>query len=192
MWTTMMITMMQPALIPLLWPRLKEFRESEMCYGSAVIACVTIGYFSIWAFVGALVFMLAAALGIVANHVPAISRVIPQGAGFALLVVGMLQFTPWKKRHRHACTHMPCADITTLKSAFRRGVSLGIHCAASCLGLTCLLVINGIMDWSTMVFATTTVMWERLLSNDQRATSVVGFCLLAMGLFLVLTPAGLR
>jgi predicted metal-binding membrane protein len=186
-----MVMMMQPALSPILWQHCKAFRESETRYGAALIACIVIGYFTVWAFVWALVYALAIALSIGASHFPAIARSVPQGGGVILLVVGWLQLKVWAKRHRRACTHMSRVGIATLESALRRGLGLGIHCAVSCLGLTCLLVANGVMDWSTMAITTTAVMYERFMPLGQRVTSAIGFCLVALGIFICLPPAGL-
>src|SRR5215218_4907001 len=97
-WMMMMATMMLPSLVAMLF-RYQEIVERR---AGARVGCLTalagVGYFCVWALLGAAAFILGAALSAIAMQQPAVARAVPSAAAALVLGAGALQFTRWKAR----------------------------------------------------------------------------------------------
>ncbi len=158
MWTAMMVAMMLPSLVPVL-------------ARSARPLLFSLGYFSVWAAVGAAVHSLPA---------------FPLPPGVLLLVAGALQWTTWKARHLEEYRAMAAAaGQTPSRSAaatWREGVRLGACCARSCAGPTLALLALGAMDLRVMVLAGVVVTAERLAPQGLLIARATGAAAVIAGL----------
>lgn len=197
MWIVMMVAMMLPSLAPVLW----QYRQAAGVAGGAranrLTAVVGLGYFSIWALLGAAVFAAGAALAEAAQQLPALARVIPAASGAVVVLAGALQFSRWKARHLACCRPAPAgglpgdAGLASVHSAWRHGLRLGRHCGYTCAGMTALLLVLGVMDLRAMAVVMAAITLERLAPTGDRVARVIGVGIIAAGLFLIARAAGL-
>ena len=151
MWMAMMAAMMLPSLVPML----RRYRRAIGSVGGVRVVTLTaivgVGYFAVWAVVGIGVFPFTNAIQIP----PAI----------VIAIAGAMQFSSWKARHLAFCREAPgpggalAADAGT---AWRHGLSLGVHCVCSCANLTAILLAVGVMNVSAMMLVTIAITAERM------------------------------
>src|SRR4030095_3469453 len=84
MWVVMMVAMMLPSLAPMLWRYRQTAAASELHLGG-LTALGGVGYFFVWAVIGAIVFLLGVALAAVQMQQPAVARAVPIAAGLVVL-----------------------------------------------------------------------------------------------------------
>ncbi len=194
MWVVMMVAMMLPSLVPMLW----RYRQAVDTTGetrlSRLTALVGVGYFFVWLVFGMAAFPLGVALAAVEMQLPALARAVPIAVAVVVLITGALQFTAWKAHHLACCREAPerwrtlRADAGT---AWRHGVRLGLHCSYSCVGLTAILLIMGVMDLRAMAVVTAAVTIERLAPAGEHVARAIGAVVVGAGLLLVARAAGL-
>ena len=185
MWAAMMIAMMLPSFAPTLWRYHQAVSTTGTIYGPAFTTLAGVGYFSVWALLGAVVFPLGSALASLEMGRPELARVVPAAAGAAVLIAGALQFTGWKTRQL-ACCRAAADDYrrqTELSTAWRYGISVGVHCVPCCANLMAILLIVGVMDVGAMVLVTAGITLERLTTGALPAR-VVGAVIVCAGMFL--------
>jgi len=177
MWTVMMVAMMLPSLAPMLVRYRQAVGRSGEVRLHVLTAVVAVGYFAVWSALGAAVFPLGAALAVAQMRLPALARAVPIAAGVLVLLAGTVQLTAWKARHlafgRGAAerVHPSSADVRT---AWRHGVCLGVHCNYCCAGLTASFLALGVMDLRVMVVVTAAITAERLVPAGARVARAVG------------------
>jgi predicted metal-binding membrane protein len=194
MWAVMMAAMMLPSLLPMLWRYRQAVRRTgEMRLGFLTVL-VAAGYFLVWTAVGMAIFPLGVALAGVTMELPALARAVPVTAGGTVVIAGALQFTGWKARHLDCCREAPGrsrqlpADAGT---AWRHGVSLGLHCSACCANLAAILLVLGVMDLGGMAVVTAAITAERLAPAGKRIARVLGAVAVGAGLVLIVRAVGL-
>jgi predicted metal-binding membrane protein len=175
MWSTMMMAMMLPSLMPVLL----HYRRSVAAASQpdALTLFVGLGYFAVWTAAGLFAFVASMLL----------STAQTGFVGAVVLIAGVLQFTRWKAHHLTCCRVAPaCCDMHPANAwtAWRRGLRLGRHCVHCCFGLTLVLLVAGMMDWRAMALVTAAISVERLAPGGLRAARLVGVVLVAMGVFL--------
>jgi predicted metal-binding membrane protein len=194
MWAVMMAAMMLPSLLSMLWRyRQAVGRTGEMRLGFLTVL-VGAGYFFVWTAVGMAIFPLAVALAAVSMELPALARGVPVAAGGVVLIAGALQFTEWKARHLACCREAPGRDRqlpADAGTAWRHGVSLGLHCSACCANLTAILLVLGVMDLGAMAVVTVAITAERLAPAGERIARVLGAVAVGAGLVLIVRAVGL-
>ena len=184
MWLAMTVAMMSPALAPALWRYRSTLEGAGLAaHANRRAAMVALGYFGVWVALGLVLFALAAVGGDVLLQRPAWSRAVPAIAGAVVALAGALQTSAWK-RHRLACWHaaLCTGDARGAPRAWRRGVSLGLHCNIACANLTAVLLALGAMDLRAMVLVTAAVTAERLAPRAAEAVRIViGMALVGVG-----------
>jgi predicted metal-binding membrane protein len=168
MWTVMMAAMMLPSLVPTL-----------IRYRRPVV--VGLGYFFVWTLIGALVFPLGVAIAAIAMPQPRIA------IGLAVLIGASLQLTEWKARRLDWCR----TTQEHVRTPWRHGLCLGIHCAESCAGLMAILLVVGVMDLRAMGVVTAAITVERFAPNGVRVARAIGGIGVAAGLFMMVLAAGI-
>lgn len=193
MWVVMMMAMMLPSLVPVLW----RYRQAVGGAGERRIALLIVlagaGYFIVWTVVGMLVFPLGAALASAEMHMQGLARVVPMEGGGVVMISGALQFTAWKARHLGRCREsIRCgrACPADAGSALRHGLHFGFHCVYSCVGLTAILLVVGVMDLAAMAIVTAAITAERLAPDGGRVARVIGGVAVAAGWFMIARAAG--
>ena len=188
MWVVMMVAMMLPSLTPTLWRYHQDACRNAGARAGRLTAIVALGYFFVWAVLGVVVFPLGAMLADVAMRESSLARVAPIVIGAAVLVAGVLQYTGWKARHLALCRE-PLGHGMTLqadvRTAWRHGVCLGLHCSLSCAGLTTLLLALGVMDGRVMAAVAAAITAERLAPDRLRVARVVGIAVVGAALLLI-------
>jgi predicted metal-binding membrane protein len=162
MWIVMMAAMMLPSLVP----TLRRYRQAGL---------VGLGYFAVWTVFGMVAYLLGGAL----------PRPTPIAVGVVVLLAGVLQFTAWKARHLACCRASPVPGRT----AWRQGLSLGIHCSQCVAGLMAILLVIGIMDLRAMALVTVAITVERLAPVGARVARATGVVAVAAGLLLIARAA---
>jgi predicted metal-binding membrane protein len=190
MWVAMMVTMMLPSLVPMLWRYRQAVGRTARLGRLTVLA--GLGYFLVWSVIGMAVFPLGVALATVEMHFPALARVVPSAIGVAVVILGALQFTPWKARALACCRQAPAcralrADVGT---AWRHGLRLGLECSECCANLMAIPLIIGIMDLRAMAVATAAIAVERLAPVGQAVARAVGVVMVGVGLVLLARANG--
>src|SRR5215210_6830922 len=98
LWMTMMVPMMLPSLVPML----RRYRASMGAAAGfrphGLTTLVAVGYFAVWAALGAISYGASAGARAAALHWPTIAHWFPIVLGAVLLVAGAVQFTAWKAR----------------------------------------------------------------------------------------------
>ncbi len=193
MWVVMMVAMMLPSLVPMLQRyRLAVGRPGGTRLGR-LTALVGVGYFFVWTVLGLAAFPLGVALAEITMQQPALSRAVPVAAGVAILLAGVLQLTEWKARHLACCREAPGRGRTLpadAGTAWRHGVSLGLHCSRCCAPLMVILLVLGVMDLRVMAVVAAAIFVERLAPAGERVARAIGAVAIGAGLFLIARAAG--
>ena len=194
MWAVMMAAMMLPSLLSMLWRyRQAVGRTGEMRLGFLTVL-VGAGYFFVWTAVGMAIFPLGVALAAVTMELPALARAVPVAAGGVVMIAGALQFTEWKARHLACCREAPGRGRrlpAEAGTAWRHGVSLGLHCSACCANLTAILLVLGVMDLGAMAVVHAAITAERLGPAGEKIARVLGAGAVGAGLVLIVRAVGL-
>jgi len=194
MWVVMMVAMMLPSLVPMLWRyRQAVGRTGETRLGR-LTTLVGVGYFFVWTVFGMVVFPLGVALTSVQMQHLALARSVPIAIGMVVLMAGSLQLTAWKARHLAYCSEAPGTGRTLpagVRTAWRHGLRLGLHCSQCCVGLMAILLVIGVMDLRAMAVVAVAITVERLAPAGERVARATGTVVVGAGLFLIARAAGL-
>src|SRR5262245_16482601 len=131
MWMAMMV----PSLIPMLSRYRRSVRGGDGIHLHGLTALAGVGYYVIWAIIGAAVYAVGAGLMAVEMRWGTVDRWLPVATGVALLAAGGVQCTPWKARQLAICRDAsPCdsASVPNARSAWRHGLTLGVRCSVCC------------------------------------------------------------
>ena len=194
MWVAMMVAMMLPSLVPMLWRYRKAVGRTGETRLGRLTALVGVGYFFVWSVFGMAVFALGSALAALEMRLPGLARAVPFAVGVVVLIAGALQFTACKARHLACCREAPARGCTLpadAGTAWRHGLSLGLHCSYCCAGLTAILLGVGVMDLRAMAVVTAAITVERLAPAGERVVQAIGAVVVGAGLLLIARAAGL-
>lgn len=193
MWLLMMVAMMLPGLVPVLDGHRRAVGRAGARRPAGLTALVAAGYFATWTAIGVGVYLVCATLAHVAVRWPDAARAAPAFVAGVVLLAGVLQITPWKKRQL-ACSREdvrcgrrlpPRAD-----AALRHGLLVGAHCGVCCAGLMAVQVVLGIMDLRVMAVVAAVINLERLAPVGGRIARFTGAVTIAGGLALMARALG--
>jgi predicted metal-binding membrane protein len=194
MWVVMMVAMMLPSLTPTLLCYGESLGDSSGGRVGWLTGLVGVGYFAVWAGLGAFVFSLGRVAAAIAVTEPAQARGMPIVVGAVLLTAGVLQHTRWKARRLAVCRDAWVRHLTPhggAGAALHHGLKLGLACAQSCAGLTAIMLALGVMDLRVMGVVAVAITGERLAPNGIRVARAVGGVAVAAGLLAIARAAGL-
>lgn len=194
MWLVMMLAMMLPTLVPMLSRYRRAIDWAGDTRRGRLTAIVGSGYFSVWTLLGLAIFPIGAMAASIAMKQSALARSVPIATGFIVLVCGALQCTRWKAHHLACCREAPrraCTLPADSRTAWQQGLGFGLHCSYSCLNLTVVLLVFGMMDLRAMALVTAAITTERLAPDGKRAARFVGAVLIGAGLLLTFRAMGL-
>ena len=192
MWTTMMIAMMLPSVMPavLLHRRVIQVRLERGVRNSGSDALLLAGYFSVWVAFGAIAYAIGMTLASAAMRSIRISVLVPAATGAALAAAGAYQLTQWKQlclRHcRSPLDFFARQEIRQASDSWRFGVHHGAYCAACCWGLMVIQLVLGIMSVPLMALVSLVILLEKQWRHGEVLARVVGAASLAAGIFLAL------
>ena len=188
MWMVMMVAMMLPSLVPML----RRYRHAVSSTGTARLGRLTVlmgvAYFVVWLVLGLIAFPIGVTLAAEEMRNPALARAVPASIGAIVIIVGALQFTPWKAHHLACCRATPVrrgAMSADLGNAVRHGIDLGLHCGQCCGGLIATLLVVGVMDLRAMLAVGIAITLERLAPAGDRIARAIGAVTICVGLFLM-------
>jgi predicted metal-binding membrane protein len=184
MWVAMMIPMMLPSFVPMLCGYREAIGEVRRGRRLMLAVIVSLGYFLVWSVTGLAAFPLSLTL----------TRTTPALIGIIVLIAGVIQFSAWKARHLECCRQSPKQGRELSADAFaawRHGLRLGVHCFSSCLGLTTILLVIGMMDMRAIAAITTAIALERLAPAGERIAQAIGVAIVGVGLLMVARATGL-
>jgi len=194
MWLVMMIAMMLPSLAPML----SRYRRvlgavSERRLGWLTVIVAT-GYFFIWTLFGMAVYSLGVVLAAMEMRQPALALAVPMATGIVVLVAGAIQFTHWKAHNLALCCEERLGGYALpvdAGAAWRTGLRFGIHCSSSCLNLTAILLVLGVMDLRAMAVITAAITSERLAPGGKRVSRIIGAVVFGAGLLMIARAASI-
>ena len=184
----MMVPMMLPSLVPMLSRYRRSMRGADGIHLHALAALVGVGYYVIWAVLGAAAYAAGAGLMAVETRWGAVARWLPVAAGMVLLAAGGVQFTSWKARQLalcregSACGRLPAPNAL---GAWRHGLRLGVRCSLCCGSLMLALLAIGVMDLVAMAAVTLAISAERLTPVPLRVARVAGVAMVVVGVVTI-------
>jgi predicted metal-binding membrane protein len=188
MWMAMIVPMMLPSLIPMLSRYRRSVQGADGIHLHELTALAGMGYFVIWAIVGAVVYAAGIGLMTIEMRWGTVERWLPVATGVALLAAGGVQITSWKARQLSICREGSACDsasVPTARGAWGHGLTLGVRCSLCCGGLMLALLAIGMMDLFAMVAVTLAISAERLTPVPLRVARAVGVAILAVGVVTI-------
>jgi predicted metal-binding membrane protein len=188
MWMAMMVPMMLPSLVPMLSRYRRSARDMERIRLHGLTALVGVGYFAIWAVVGATAYAVGLGLMAVEMRWGTVERWLPVASGVVLLVAGGLQFTSWKARQLARCrdgSGCGCPPAPNAVGAWRHGVSLGVRCSLCCGSLMLALLALGMIDLVAMAAVALAISAERLTPVPLQVARVAGVAIVVVGVLTI-------
>jgi len=191
MWTVMMVAMMLPSFATEMW-RCRTPTGWTLDAGAGWLpARLGLGYFSVWTLLGFAVFVIEVSWHSMSSQLPELARATQPASTLLVLAAAGLQFTRWKSQHLVRCRNVSRelhSSAAHPGREFRLGMRLGVYCGYSCLGLTAVLLVFGVMDLRVMMAVAGAITAERVSADGQRSARAVGMVLLgvAMSMFVQL------
>jgi predicted metal-binding membrane protein len=194
MWVVMMVAMMLPSLAPMLWRYRRAVRSTGETRKAWLATLLGVSYFFVWTLLGIAIYPLGVALAAVEMHLPVLARTAPIAAGVVVLIAGAIQFTSFKAHHLGCCREAPgrgCALPADAGTAWREGLSLGLHCSYCCANFTAVMLAIGVMDLRATALVTALITVERLAPRGGVVAQAGGVVVVGVGLILIARAAGL-
>jgi predicted metal-binding membrane protein len=192
-WTVMMAAMMLPSIVPFTVGMARLMRLREASKGGPVI--MTIAYILIWAGTGILAYPALRGLQLVSTGP---TEVAVRAGAVVLIAAGVYQFTPLKRVCLRRCRspvflilqHGQRA-IRSRRGALQVGIRHGAYCLGCCWALMVVLLAAGAMSLAWMGAIAAIVALEKVSKRGEIISSVLGGVLVAVGLFLLVSPGAL-
>jgi predicted metal-binding membrane protein len=181
MWAVMMIGMMLPSAAPALLGYASVVRRNAE--GERVLARVfafAAGYLIVWTVFS----LIATALQLGLTKASLLSPMMELRnhwfGGGLVLVAGVYQLTPWKRKCLECC-RCPVDHAGGFQSGMRNGIS----CLGCCWALMLLLFVGGVMNLWWLTALTIFVVLEKLTAHWSQGTRLTGVLLLAAGVWIL-------
>jgi len=180
----MMVPMMLPSLLPLLARYRLTVRGAAGLRLHALTGLVGLGYFAVWAAIGAAAYAAGSAVMAFESWWQAGAQSPPLATGMLLLLAGGVQLSPWKARQLARARGAECCreHVASPLGAVRQGLCLGVRCSLCCGSLMLVLLGAGAMNGVAMVAITLAISAERLGRAPLRVARVVGIAMLLIGI----------
>lgn len=184
MWMAMMVPMMLPSLVPMLSRYRRSVRGADGIRLHGLTVLVAVGYFAVWAAVGAVVYVAGVGVGAIEARWGSAAHWLPLAAGAMLLVAGGVQLTAWKARQLALCregSKCSCPPAPNALGAWRHGLGLGVRCGICCGSLMLALLAIGMMNLVAMAAVALAISAERLAPAPLRVARVAGVAIVVVG-----------
>ena len=159
LWVWMMAAMMLPGAVPAV------VRRARASGGVAAVPLFVGSYLAIWTLVGLAVYPLYRPHGTLA-------------AGAIVIAAGGYELTPLKRHFHRQC-----------RENIRSGVTFGLCCVGSSIGLMLLLVALGVMSITWMSVIAVLVVAQKLLPPKAAVDLPVALAIIAFGVLIVIAPS---
>jgi predicted metal-binding membrane protein len=159
LWVWMMAAMMLPGAAPAVLRRVRS--------GGRIRAVpLFIGsYLAVWILVGVAVFALYRPHG-------------PLLAGAVAIAAGVYELTPLKKHFRRCC-----------QQSVHSGLTFGLYCAGSSIGLMLMLVALGVMSITWMVVIAVLGLAQKLLPAKAGIDVPLALAIVGLGILIIVAPS---
>ncbi|HEY2817095.1 MAG TPA: DUF2182 domain-containing protein [Casimicrobiaceae bacterium] len=190
MWTTMMVAMMLPTVVPIVLAHLSVVRRRRE--GPWATFAFIGGYLFVWSGVGIaplIVYWGLAQLGDDAAQ----TQWLPALAGTILIVAGAYQFTAWKRACLDKC-QSPLAFVVThdfgsgAGSSFAAGIVHGAACLGCCWAAMTVLLVVGLMNLLWMVVLFVLFFAEKNWKHGIVLAQIAGAAFIALGVAIIARP----
>jgi predicted metal-binding membrane protein len=196
-WTIGMAAMMFPAMVPvvLFYNRVKTKLISNNLLAETVGTPLFLsGYLVAYALLGIVAFLAVyAALGL-ASMFPTLSSLAVIASSGVLIVTGLYQFTPLKKRCLSQCISplgfFAIHSSSGLFGSLRMGLSHGRYCAGCCWAYMLVMLAVGAMSIPIMAALAGIIALEKvILRGSIWFNRAVAFGFIALGISVLLFPS---
>jgi predicted metal-binding membrane protein len=188
MWMAMMVPMMLPSLVSILSRYRRSVRGADGIHLHGLTALVGVGYFVIWAVLGAAAYAAGAGIMAVEMRWGAVARWLPVATGVVLLAAGGVQVSSWKARQLalfREGSGCGCLPAPNALGAWRHGLRLGVRCSLCCGSLMLALLAIGMMNLAAMAAVTLAISAERLAPAPLRVARVAGVAMVVVGVLTI-------
>jgi predicted metal-binding membrane protein len=181
MWAVMMIGMMLPSAAPAVFHYASgASRNAEQKSIPIRASAFAVGYLVVWTLFSLIATVLQLALTKATLLSPMMELRSRWLGGALVLIAGVYQFTPWKRK----CLGC-CRSPVDQGGPFQSGMSNGLSCLGCCWALMLLLFVGGVMNLWWLTALTIFVVLEKLSAHWTKGTRLSGMFLLAVGLWLL-------
>jgi predicted metal-binding membrane protein len=191
MWLVMMIAMMLPSSYPtLLLHRTIYRKRSPASAGGTFLFALS--YFLVWTASGVLFYFGYIGIGVLREVFPGLETFVIRGAGLALVVSGLYQWS-WLKRacliHCQSPLHFVMEHWHDGRTgALRMGAIHGAYCFGCCWGLMVILFVMGVMHLGWMAAIGVLILLEKLLPSRKWISSAIGTVFVCAGAVVIVFP----
>jgi predicted metal-binding membrane protein len=159
LWMWMMAAMMLPGAVPAV------VRRARTSGGAGAVPLFVASYLAIWTLVGLVVYPLYRPHGTLV-------------AGAIVIAAGGYELTPLKRHFHRRC-----------RENVRSGVTFGLCCVGSSIGLMLTLVALGVMSVTWMSVIAVLVVAQKLLPPKAAVDLPVALAIIAFGVLIVIAPS---
>jgi len=188
MWMAMMVPMMLPSLVPMLSRYRRSVRGVDEVHRHGLTALVGVGYFAVWAALGAAAYAAGAGIMAIELRWSGMAQWLPAATGVVLVAAGCLQLSSWKARQLAHCREGSACGFQSRANAlgaWRHGLRLGVRCGLCCGSLMLALLAIGMMELVAMAAATLVITAERLAPAPLRVARVAGAAIILVGVLTI-------
>ncbi len=179
-WVTMMAAMMLPSAAP------AAQLVARAARGLPATVLFAAGYLAVWTAFGLVAYGLFRLVTSFDLGWLAWDQDGPYVAGGVIVAAGLYELTPLKELMLQQCRRPHDAGE---RSALSAGLVNGLYCVGCCLGLMAVLFAVGVMSIFWMVVVAAVIFAEKVLPIGLRLSRIVGVALVALGLWLALSPS---
>ena len=145
-----------------------------------------VGYLGVWTAFGVVAYVLFRVVTSFDLGRLAWDQDGPYAAGAVIVLAGSYELTPLKEQLLRRCRSTHEQDE---RGALRAGVENGLYCVGCCVGLMAVLFALGVMSVFWMLVIAAVIFVEKVLPNGPRLTRAVGVGLIALGLWVAVSPS---
>jgi predicted metal-binding membrane protein len=182
MWIVMMTGMMLPSAAPTLLVYAAASRQRGV---TGNVYAMAAGYVLVWVGFSACAVLLQRVLSSLLLLSPMMTATTPVLSGGLLVLAGLYQFTPLKRKCVGSCS----APVVFLMrrwregtaGAFRLGIEHGVFCLGCCWALMLLLFAGGVMNLAVIGAITAVILFEKLTPMGERSVRFSGAALVVLG-----------
>jgi predicted metal-binding membrane protein len=175
-WVTMTAAMMLPTTVPAAQHVARLARR-------APTVLFTAGYLAVWTVYGLLAYGTYQVVVSLDVGRLAWGQDGPYAAGAVVVAAGLYELTPLKRGCLDRCRSGPRAA-----NALRGGLAHGLDCVGCSGALMAVLFVLGAMSLVWMALLAVVIFVEKVLPRGQRFASVFAVALVALGLWVALSP----
>jgi predicted metal-binding membrane protein len=192
-WTAMMVAMMLPAAAPMLLLVRRVYAQRRIAgRGLGPTWIFAAGYLLVWTAVGIVAYALVQMGSDLAGDLDTWDRArwAPLALGTTLIVAGVYQATPLKRRCLRHC-QSPLGFVMQHWRDGRLGALMmggrhGAYCLGCCWALFAVVVAAGVMSLAWMLLLTLVVFAEKILPIGERVGIATGVVLAGLGVLIAM------